>query len=209
MQCIATLGPFWIRASRRFRRGNARMDQDDNQTNRMAGADFLTSLVLIAAGICVFTMSRQMKVFRTLTISPGLFPMILGGVFVFFGIVMCIMSLRRGGLARARRILSPEYLSVVWHSPRFLKGLVVLGLILAYVLLFGSETLAALNFHFTVGNGTIIPVNIGFLATTAGYLFLTFIYLKAMRPLPSLIVAVVAALIVFYIFNKGFGIPIP
>ncbi len=185
------------------------MDQDDNQTNRMAGADFLTSLVLIAFGICVFVMARQMKVFRTLIISPGLFPMILGGVFVFFGVVMCIMSLRRGGLARARRILSSEYLAAVQHSPRFRKGLVVLGLILAYVLLFGNESLAALNFHFTLGSGTIIPVNIGFLATTAGYLFLTFAYLKAMRPFSALIVSIVAALVVFYIFNKGFGIPIP
>lgn len=184
------------------------MEQDGNQNNKMAGADFLTSLVLIVMGCGVFVMARQMKVFRTLIISPGLFPMLLGGVFVFFGVVMLVMSLRRGGLERARRILSPEWFAAVWRSPRFRKGVAVLGLILAYILLFGNGTLAALNFHFTLGD-EIIPVNTGFIATTAGYLFCTFAYLKAMRTGAALAVSLAAALTVFYVFNKGFGIPIP
>jgi hypothetical protein len=182
------------------------MDQDNR--NRMAGPDFLTSLVLIAGGIGVFVVSSRMRVFRTLIISPGLFPMILGGVFVFFGVVIGIIALRRGGFGQAGRILSAEWLAAVRHSPRFHKGMIVFALILAYVLLFGNGWLAALNFHFTIGD-EIIPVNVGFFITTAGYLFLTFNYLKAMPPRTSLIVSAVSAMVLFYAFNKGFGIPIP
>lgn len=179
------------------------------EKNKMAGADFLTSLVFIAVGALIFDMARDMKVFRKMIIiSPGLFPMILGGVFVFFGVVICILSLRRGGFAEARRVFSFRYFSDVWRSPRFRKGITVFLLILAYVLFFGNEYLARLNFHFNVGND-IIPVNVGFIITTAGYLFLTFGYLKAMRRTTSLVVSVVAALVIFYSFNKGFGIPIP
>lgn len=179
-----------------------------DQNNKLAGADFLTSLVLMAGGAGVFVMARQMRVIRSVSTSPGLFPMILGIVFMFFGVVMCVIALRRGGWAQAKHILSAEWLSGVWRSPRFRKGMTVFGLVVLYVLLFGNGYLAMLNFHFTAG-GEIIPVNTGFLVTTAGYLFLTFNYLKAMRPASSAFVAIVASLAVFYAFNKGFGIPIP
>ena len=179
-----------------------------DQNNKLAGADFLTSLVLMAMGGGVFVLARQMRVIRNVSTSPGLFPMILGIVFMFFGVVMCVIALRRGGWAQAKQILSAEWLSGVWHSPRFRKGAIVFALIVVYVLLFGNEYLAMLNFNVAAA-GEIIPVNIGFLVTTAGYLFCTFNYLKAMRPASSAIVSLLAALAVFYTFNKGFGIPIP
>ncbi len=178
------------------------------EKNRMAGPDLITSVVLIVLGAVIMYMSSQMKVFRTLIVSPGLFPFILGGVFTFFGLIIFVIAACRGGFGQARHILSAEYLAGVWHSPRFRRCMTVLLLILAYVLLFGDPHLAGLNFTFNAGD-SIIPVNIGFLGVTAGYLFLTFLYLKAMRWPAAIIVSVAAAILIFYAFNKGFGIPIP
>lgn len=180
--------------------------QDKN--NKMSGADFITSLLLIALGAAVIRGASQMRVFRTLVVSPGLFPMILGGIFVVCGLVMLAISIKNGGIARARRILSLGYLRETARSPRFHRGCTVFLLILAYVALFGNSRLSALNFSFMVGD-TIIPVNTSFIAITFGYLFATFSYLKAMPRPTSALVSIVASLAIFYAFNLGFGIPVP
>lgn len=175
---------------------------------KMAGPDFITSIILILLGIGTMFLSSQMRVFRSLIISPGLFPFILGGIFVFFGVILMVIALHRGGFARARRIVSLTYLLEVWRSSRFRRGMVIFLLILGYVLLFGNNYLEKLNFTINAGNA-ILPVNPGFVGLTAGYLFLTFSYLGAMRSRTALIVAVIAPIVIFYTFNKGFGIPIP
>lgn len=175
---------------------------------KMAGPDLITSIVFIAVGAWIMHASLAMKVFRRLIISPGLFPAILGGTFIFFGVVIFIMAAARGGFGQARRILSAEYLAGVWNSPRFRRGMIVFGLILLYVLLFGNPWLAKLNTSFIVGN-EIIPLNFGFFITTGGYLFCTFTYLRAMRRRTAIVVSLLTAVAVFYAFNKGFGIPIP
>lgn len=175
---------------------------------KMAGPDFLASIVLIGLGVATMVLSSQMRVFRSLIISPGLFPFILGGVFIFFGAVLMIIAVRRGGPGRARRLLAPAHLLEIWRSPRFRRGMIIFLLILGYVLLFGNRSLEELNFTIAAG-AYIIPVNPGFMGLTACYLFLTFSYLKAMRWQTALIVSLIASAVIFYTFNKGFGIPIP
>ena len=176
--------------------------------NKMSGPDFLTAIVFILSGIAVCAAASQMRVFRTLLISPGLFPMILGGIFIACGLVMLGIAFRRGGLERAKTILSAPYLRQAAASPRFKRGGAVFLLILAYVALFGNDTLARLNFSFIVGN-VIIPVNTSFILITFGYLFATFLYLKAMSARKAALVSGVTSLVIFYVFSKGFGIPIP
>jgi threonine/homoserine efflux transporter RhtA len=68
--------------------------------------------------------------------------------------------------------------------------------------------LAKLNFIFYWGD-SLIPVNIGFFITTGGYLLFSFIYLKALRWHTAVGLSFAVTLLVFYSFNKGFGIPIP
>lgn len=176
--------------------------------NKMAGPDFLTSLVLIGFGVAVVVGAMRMKVFRTMVVSPGLFPMILGSIFIFFGLIILVMSLKRGGWQHARRIFTVEYLSGVLHSPRFHRGGIVFLFILAYVVLFGNSFLAQFNFPLTIGN-MFIQVNVGFLLVTAGYLFVTFVYLKSMAMPSAVVVSLVSAALIYLAFNKGFGIPIP
>jgi hypothetical protein len=111
------------------------MEQDNN---RLAGPDFVASLAFILSGAAIIAMSLRMQVFRTIIVSPGLFPAIIGGVFVFFGGIILVISARRGGAARARAMLSGGNLLAIWHSPRFRRGMIVFLSILSYVLLFGN-----------------------------------------------------------------------
>lgn len=187
--------------------------QQDN--NRMAGPDLITSVVLAVLGVVTMLLSSgiiaeqfQRKAIRTVIVSAGLFPFILGAVFTLFGLIIFAIAARRGGFGQARRILSPGYFREVWHSPRFRRGMTVLLLILAYVLLFGNPHLAGLNFTIASDSG-VTAVNVGFIGVTTCYLLATFLYLKAMRPPAAVIVSLAASVAVFYAFNKGFGIPIP
>ena len=182
------------------------MDQDQN---RLAGPDFVTSLIFMAAGVIIAWASLRMPIFnRTIIVSPGLFPAIIGVVFVVFGGVIFWLALRRGGAGRALRMFSAETLAAVSRSPRFHRGMIVFAAILVYVLLFGNSWLARLNFGVDAGF-TRIPVNVGFLVATGGYLLFNFIYLKAMSLPAAAALSLAAASIVFYVFNLGFGIPIP
>ncbi len=179
-----------------------------NDKHKMAGPDFLSAIVLILLGVAMYSAASNMRVFRTLIVSPGLFPMILGGVFVLCGLVMLGISLRHGGFGKGLRLLSPANLAEVSRSPRFRRGGTVFLLILAYVCLFGNSILELLNFHFTV-QGAIIPVNTGFILLTFAFLFATFKYLKAMSGVAAFLLSLTVAVLVFYVFNKGFGIPVP
>jgi hypothetical protein len=175
---------------------------------KMAGLDFLAALVFIIFGLAVCATASRMHVFRTILVSPGLFPMILGSIFIVCGLVMLVISSRHGGPGYARQLLSAATLRAGVGSPRFRRGGIVFLLILAYVVLFGNETLAALNFSVTVGD-TIIPFNTGFILLTFGYLFVTFLYLKALPAGKAAAVSLIAAVAIFYAFSKGFGVPIP
>ncbi len=175
---------------------------------RLAGADLIASVLFMTLGGWVLYSANNMKVFRTLIISPGLFPMLLGGIFIFCGLVLFIMAVKRGGFADLGRIFSSERAGQIFGSPNFKRGLIILLSIFVYIALFGNPELARLNFIITAG-GRFLPVNVGFIGLTAAYLFFTFIYLKAMRPAYALTVALGAAIAVFFAFNQGFGIPIP
>ena len=179
------------------------------KNGKLAGMDLLASIFFIALGAGTYLYSAKMKVYqKSLIISPGLFPMLLGGIFVLCGAVLMIMALKRGGIADCRRLFSGSHIGSILHNPTFWRGTIVFVLILLYVALFGNPYLAKLNFVYDTGI-KIIPVNVGFLLVTAGYLFVTFVYLKAMKWYNALMVSLIAAVAIYYAFNQGFGIPIP
>lgn len=175
---------------------------------KLAGADLLAGLLFIALGAFVVSVASDMKVFRMLRVSPGLFPLILGWIFVFCGGILGFMAVKRGGIRDAARILAPASVGAVVKSPTFKRGCIILGLILVYVALFGNRTLAKLNIISSLG-GQVFTINVGFILITTAFLFVTFTYLKAMRWFSALTVSLCAAVIVFLAFNQGFGIPIP
>ena len=180
----------------------------DRDNRRLAGADFISAGIFVATGVLTVVLSLRMRIFRTIIVSPGLFPVIIGGVFVVFGGVILFLAVRRGGVAEAGSILSAANFLATWRSPRFRRGMAIFLAILAYVLLFGHPWLARLNFAFVAGN-TMIPVNVSFFLTSGGYLVFNFLYLKAMRPSMAIVVSILSSLAIFYAFSMGFGIPIP
>jgi hypothetical protein len=159
-----------------------------NKTQKLAGADFITAVLLILFGGAFFAGARSMRVYQTLFISPGFFPMILGGAFVFFGCVLLYTSWRRGGYSDACRIFSVANLKRSFTSPVFKKGGVVFLLILVYVALLGKFS---------------------FVALSVAYLFLTFLFLKAAKWYWAIIISVTAPIVVQLVFSQVFRIPMP
>jgi hypothetical protein len=155
---------------------------------RMAGADFITAILLILFGVAFFAGAMNMRIYQTFFISPGFFPAILGILFVTFGGILLYASSKRGGRADALRIVSGENLKGSFTSPVFKKGGVVFLLILIYVSLLGI---------------------VDFVALTAGYLFLTFFFLRAGKLAHIAAIAVVTPFIVRFVFKNLFKIPMP
>lgn len=160
----------------------------DDRT-KMAGLDVLSSIFFFIMGAAMAYVSYKMKIYnRSLVVSPGLFPMILGFMFMFLAVVMGSLALRRKGLKAAGQLLAGSHLAACLTSPTFFRGVIVLGLIVAYVFLFGK---------------------IHFIAATALYLFGTFAYLKAMKLPYNIMTSLVAAVVIFSVFKYVFGIPVP
>ena len=158
------------------------------RASKLAGADFITGVLLALFGAVFLYGALNMRVYQRFFISPGFFPTILGVLFIFFGFFLTYVSSRRGGYADARRILSPISLKKSFTSPVFKKGGVVFLLILGYVALLGIIDFAYLSI---------------------GYLLLTFFFLKAAKPHWIIPIAVVAPVIVQYVFTRVFRIPTP
>ena len=154
----------------------------------MSGADFISAIALIVFGTAFFINARGMRVYRVYLSSPGIFPMILGVVFVFFGLILLVNSVRRGGLVDIRRIISADYLKGSVSSPDFKKLGVLLLLISGYVAMLGR---------------------ISFVYLSMGYLFLTFTFLKAAKWYWIILISVLAPIAINMFFTNIFRIPMP
>ena len=156
---------------------------------RMAGLDFIASAALFLFGGGMAYISWTMKIFnRSRVVSPGLFPFILGVLFMLLALLLGGLALRRDGWGAAKFLLGMKHLRACVTSPRFYRGAVVLLAVLVYVLLFG-------RLHFV--------------AVTALYLTFNFWYLKALRLPLAVAISVVAAFAIYAVFSNVFGIPIP
>jgi hypothetical protein len=157
---------------------------------RLAGADFITAIffIVMGAGMIISSLGMKTRAAYTILISPGFFPMILGGLFILFGIFQAYVSSLRGGYADARRIFSGGNLKRSFTSPVFKKGGMVFLLIFTYVGLMGK---------------------IDFIPLSMGYLLLTFFFLKAGKWYWLAAIAFSAPFIVHLVFNYVFRIPMP
>ena len=154
----------------------------------LAGADFITSIVIIIFGASFFIMARNMRTFRVYLSSPGIFPMILGVIFILFGLSLLYNSYRRGGWTDARRILSACNLKESVMSPHSKKLGVLLLLMLGYVAMLGR---------------------ISFVYLSMAYLLLTFSYLRAAKWYWIILISVLAPIAINLFFTSIFRIPMP
>ncbi|MCL2011002.1 MAG: tripartite tricarboxylate transporter TctB family protein [Synergistaceae bacterium] len=154
----------------------------------MSGADFITAIVLIIFGTAFFKNARNMRTYRIFFSSPGFFPMILGIIFILFGLALLYISYRRGGWVDARRIIGADNLKRSVASPVFKKCVIIFLLILGYVALLGK---------------------ISFVYLSMGYLFLTFLFLKAAKWYWIALISVIAPIVIQMVFVNYFRIPMP
>jgi hypothetical protein len=159
------------------------------RVHKGSGADYISAVCLIVFGAAFSAAALRMRVFNnSLLVSPGLFPLILGGVFILLGFLLLRSAAKRGGKEQALHVLGRNNLNAFFSSPRVRKGTVLLLLVVAYVVAVG-----------------FIP----FLWATAGYLIVTFFYLKAMKLHWSILLAFAAAWVITAAFRDLFRIPMP
>jgi Tripartite tricarboxylate transporter TctB family len=59
--------------------------------------DFWAGLMLMGAGAAALVLARGYPIGTVLSMGPGYFPRVLGGILVLFGLYVAITGLRRGG----------------------------------------------------------------------------------------------------------------
>lgn len=154
-----------------------------------SGADFISALCFMVFGAALAIAALKMRVFNnSLLVSPGLFPLILGGVFVLLGFFLLRSAARRGGRDQASRILGMENLRAFVTAPKVHKGMTLLFFIVLYVLALG---------------------HIPFMWATMAYLIVTFTYLRAMKFQWNVALAIGAAWAISFAFSDLFRIPMP
>ena len=159
------------------------------KVHKGSGADYIFAICLMVFGAAFAAAALRMRVFNnSLLVSPGLFPLILGGVFVLLGFLLFRSASERSGREQAFRILGKENLRAFLSSPRVRKGTILLLFIVAYVMAIGP---------------------LSFLWATAAYLIVTFVYLKAMKLHWSIFLAFTAAWVITFAFRNLFQIPMP
>ena len=160
-----------------------------HRATKGSGADFISALCFMVFGAAMAVAALKMRVFNdSLLISPGLFPLILGSVFIVLGFFLLRSAARRGGRGDAARILGMENLRGFAASPKVHKGMTLLAFIVVYVMALG---------------------HIPFMWATAAYLIVTFTYLKAMKLHWNLLLAVASAWAISFAFSDLFRIPMP
>ena len=160
-----------------------------HRATKGSGADFISALCFMIFGAALAVAALKMRVFNnSLLVSPGLFPLILGGVFIVLGFFLLRSAAKRGGRGQASRILGMENLREFAASPRVHKGMTLLAFIVVYVMALG---------------------HIPFIWATAAYLIVTFTYLKAMKLHWNLLLAVASAWAISFAFSDLFRIPMP
>jgi len=103
--------------------------------------DFITSIILIAFGIfmILYTLTEiPMKdswggVMNVWFVSPGLFPVCIGGLLIIMGLVLCQRAIKDGG---AKKFLQDLFRREKGSSGKTLRFLGILLVIVAYVYLY-------------------------------------------------------------------------
>ncbi|NCC63939.1 MAG: tripartite tricarboxylate transporter TctB family protein [Spirochaetia bacterium] len=160
-----------------------------SQLQKTTTSDLIMGVLLLGFGIFLIVEALGMRVYNTFLDAPGFFPLILGIIFIVFGIVMLIGAFRGGSIEAAKTTLHKDSLLAMALKPTT-KRVVILSFIMV-VYIYGLIG----RIHFTIA--------------TVLYLFVTFWYLKSTTLIKNIIISVVAALLISAVFQYVFKIPLP
>lgn len=160
-----------------------------SQKIKTTTSDLVMSIVLIVFGIYLIIEALGMKVFNSFLDAPGFFPLILGFIFIAFGLLMLIGALRGGSVESAKATFTKESLTTLFLNSQTKRVVILSFFMVVYIYgLIGKV-------HFSIA--------------TFLYLFVTFFYLKSTTLVKNIIISVLSALIISAVFQYVFKIPLP
>jgi hypothetical protein len=158
------------------------------EDKKLVKADFVVSLVLILFSSFIIVQSFHMPKYATSAgfyAMPAMTPMVFGSLLLLLGLILFGRSLKAGGYHI--RITRAQVIAVL-HSEGVKRFSAVLGLVVVYFFLLGK---------------------INFVVVTAAFLFAMIQFFKGAKWWTSLIISTLTALIVWYVFNQIFLVPLP
>lgn len=149
------------------------------QTPHRRPGELVFALLIVVFSVAALWQSYSISGFSGKT-TPGVFPMIASGVMVISGIVVLTSATQLPAPPEG----APGFLAEILT----LRHMVVIGLVLAYVLL--------------------MPL-IGFVASSAVFLFCSFQFLWRKNPLLMLALTGVTLVIIYVVFREVFQVVLP
>ena len=149
------------------------------QTPHRRPGELVFALLIVVFSVGALWQSYSISGFSGKT-TPGVFPMIASGVMVISGVVVLMSATQRPAPPEG----APGFLAEILT----LRHMVVIGLVLAYVLL--------------------MPL-IGFVASSAVFLFCSFQFLWRKNPLLMLALTGVTLVIIYVVFREVFQVVLP
>ena len=149
------------------------------QTPHRRPGELVFALLIVVFSVAALWQSYSISGFSCKT-TPGVFPMIASGVMVISGVVVLMSATQLPAPPEG----APGFLAEILT----LRHMVVIGLVLAYVLL--------------------MPL-IGFVASSAVFLFCSFQFLWRKNPLLMLALTGVTLVIIYVVFREVFQVVLP
>lgn len=149
------------------------------QTPHRRPGEQVFALLIVVFSVAALWQSYSISGFSGKT-TPGVFPMIASGVMVISGVVVLMSATQLPAPPEG----APGFLAEILT----LRHMVVIGLVLAYVLL--------------------MPL-IGFVASSAVFLFCSFQFLWRKNPLLMLALTGVTLVIIYVVFREVFQVVLP
>ena len=149
------------------------------QTPHRRPGELVFALLIVVFSVGALWQSYSISGFSGKT-TPGVFPMIASGVMVISGVVVLMSATQLPAPPEG----APGFLAEILT----LRHMVVIGLVLAYVLL--------------------MPL-IGFVASSAVFLFCSFRFLWRKNPLLMLALTGVTLVIIYVVFREVFQVVLP
>ena len=146
-------------------------------------------VLLIAFGIFLIVESLGMKVYNTFLDAPGFFPLILGIIFIVFGLVMLVGALRGGSIEAAKNTFTKAALMKLFWNPQAKRVVILTFFMVVYI--FGLIG----RVHFAIA--------------TFLYLFVRVFDLKSTALVKNIIISAISALVIGAVFQYVFKIPLP
>lgn len=160
-----------------------------NKELRKAVGDVIVGIILFIIGVYVIIESLNMKIFKNFSDAPGFFPLFLGIIIAFLGIVLVLQAYKIGAFPLIKVVLSKENLKKFVKDDRTLRTAVLTLIMIIYIyVLIG-------RMHFAIA--------------TMLYLVSTMLYLKSANWWKTLIISAISTLLICVVFQYGFRIPLP